>query len=135
VTRYYLDTSIWRDLHENRTDRFRPLGEWAFELIRKIREERHIILYSDAVVDELTKYFEKVDKIFGLAMEANILLKVDITKEQITEAVNLRKKLQIPHKDCLHAILARDNDAILVTRDRDFEKINFVMIKKPEELI
>ena len=33
---YYVDSAIWRDLHENRTDKFRPLGEWAFELFRKI---------------------------------------------------------------------------------------------------
>lgn len=135
MTKYYLDTAIWRDLHENRTDRFRPLGEWAFELIRKIREEKQIILYSDAVIGELIKYFENVDEIFRLAVEENLLLKVDIKREQFVEAVNLCKKLQIPHKDCLHAILARDNNAILVTRDRDFEKINFVIVKKPEELI
>ncbi len=135
MVRYYLDTSIWRDLHENRTDRFRPLGEWAFELIRKIREERQTILYSDRVVYELSKAYENVDKILNLAIKENILQKVDISENQIKEAIILKKKLEIPYDDCLHAILARDNDAILVTRDRDFEKIRFVTVRKPEELI
>lgn len=31
--KYYLDACIWRDYFENREDRFRPLGEWAFRLV------------------------------------------------------------------------------------------------------
>lgn len=50
LARYYLDTSIWRDFYENRTDRFRPLGEWAFELFRKIIREKSIVLYSELVI-------------------------------------------------------------------------------------
>ena len=36
--KYYLDTSIWRDYYENRSDKFRPWGEWALILINKILE-------------------------------------------------------------------------------------------------
>jgi hypothetical protein len=66
MVKYYLDTAIWRDLHENRTDRFRPLGEWAFELFRVIRKEKSIVLYSDLVVEELFINYDKkeIDKIF-----------------------------------------------------------------------
>jgi len=135
VTRYYLDTSIWRDLHENRTDRFRPLGEWAFELIRKIREERQMILYSEIVLAELSKDYNNAEQVMEIAAKENILQKTDITEKQVKEAHNLCKELKIPFGDCVHAILARDNNAILVTRDRDFEKIRFVAVKKPEELI
>lgn len=135
MVKYYLDTAIWRDLHENRTDRFRPLGDWAFELIRKIRAERQIILYSEIVVEELSKDYDKVEPIMEIAAKENILQKADITENQVKEAHNLCKELKIPFGDCVHAILARDNNAILVTRDGDFEKINFVMVKKPEELI
>ena len=36
VEKYYLDTCIWRDYFENRSDKFRPLGDWAFSLIKLI---------------------------------------------------------------------------------------------------
>jgi hypothetical protein len=36
VKKCYIDAAIWRGLHENRSDRFRPLGDWAFELVKKI---------------------------------------------------------------------------------------------------
>lgn len=88
--RYYLDTSIWRDYFENRTDRFRPLGEWAFLFIKKAVQNSDLILYSGCLA-------------FG---------------------------------DTLHTILARDNKAIMVTRDKHFYKLkDVVCIKKPEELI
>ncbi len=133
--KFYLDTSIWRDLQENRSDRFRPLGEWAFELLRKIREERHIVVYSDAVIDELRKKYSlpEIQEIFRTAHQ---LEKVITRKEQIEESAKLCKSLKIPWGDCLHAILARDNNATMVTRDRHFEQLRFLAdIKKPEELI
>ena len=69
-------------------------------------------------------------------MEEGLLKKVEIKEKQIKEAVRLRNNLKIPFGDVLHAILARDNNAIMVTRDRHFEEVqNIVNIKKPEELI
>ncbi len=136
--RYYIDTAIWRDFHENRVDRFRPLGEWAFELFRKIRKNKEKVLYSDLVVEELSKDFDKetIIKIFSIMLEGGLLEKVEIKKEQIKEAVKLRNNLKIPFGDALHAVLARDNNSIMVTRDHHFEEVqNIVYIKKPEELI
>ena len=136
--KYYIDAAIWRDFHENRTDRFRPLGEWAFELFRKIKIAKEKVLYSDMVVDELSKDFDKNDiaKIFSIISEANLLEKVEIKEEQIKEAAGLCKQLKISFGDCLHAILARDNDAIMVTRDKHFAELqDLVDVKNPEELI
>jgi len=42
----------------------------------------------------------------------------------------------VPAGDALHAIVARDNDLILVTRDRHFRKLEDISKHyKPEELI
>ena len=134
--KFYLDTSIWRDLHENRSDRFRPLGEWAFELLRMIREEGHIVIYSEMVIDELLRKYTLtgIDDIFRIAEGS--LEKTNMKKEQADEAAKLCKSLQIPFADCLHAILARDNDAILITRDKHFEQLRLITdARKPEELI
>lgn len=134
---YYLDSCIWRDYFENRSDKFRPLGEWAFFLIKKIIKESSLIIYSDLVEEELqTTYSEKeVEGIFSVVPK-QVLIKVETSKEQLREAIQLAKKLEIPVKDVLHAIIARNNNAILVTRDKHFYEIeNGLIIKKPEELI
>ncbi len=40
------------------------------------------------------------------------------------------------HKDALHAVLSRDNGAVLITRDAHFELLSFMVeVKKPENLI
>ncbi len=121
--KYYIDAAIWRDLHENRSDRFRPLGDWAFELFKKIRKDKEKILYSNLVVDELSIAFEKetIKKLFEDISE--LLEKVEIKKEQVEEAKILSKELKIPFGDALHGILARDNNAIMVTRDHHFEEL------------
>ena len=50
VMKYYLDTCIWRDYFENREDKYRPLGEWEFRLIKKIIAEELEILFSDLII-------------------------------------------------------------------------------------
>ena len=137
MVKYYVDTSIWRDLHENRRDNLRPLGEWAFELFRMIRINKEMILYSDLVIKELlvTYTLTEINQLLT-AIKENRLQKVNITDSQEKEARILCNSLKIPINDCLHAILARDNKAVLVTRDHHFEQLTFIAdIKKPEELI
>ena len=58
--KYYLDTCIWKDYFENRSDKFKPLGEWAFQFLKKALSEEGIIIYSKVVENELLKdYNEK----------------------------------------------------------------------------
>lgn len=137
MTKYYVDTSIWRDLHENRRDNLRPLGEWAFELFRKIRTNKDIALYSDIILNELLTYFNlnEINALFQNKLPLNALKKVDIYECQTKEARILSKTLGIPWADCLHAILARDNDAVMVTRDAHFWQLSDIAnVKKPEDL-
>jgi len=138
MKKYYLDTSIWRDYYENRSDRFRPLEEWALELINVIIENKDFILYSDFIVKELKiKYSEEeVNKIFEVIYKKDLLLKVIISNSQVKEAAILCKRRSVAFGDALHAILARDNKAVMVTRDNHFfELVDISEIKKPEDLI
>ena len=134
--KYYVDTSIWRDYYEDRKDKLKPLGEFAFEFFRKVKLNADKILYSDLIIEELNiAYNEKeIKEIFNIIEEENLLEKVEISKNQVKEALELKRKLQIPFGDALHAILAKDNNAILVTRDEHFLKIDFVNVKNPEDL-
>lgn len=43
--RFYLDACIWGDYWENRSDNFRPLGEWAFRYLSR----RYNIAFADAL--------------------------------------------------------------------------------------
>lgn len=134
--RYYIDTAIWRDLHENRKDNKKQLGELAFESFKKIRANKEKILYSDFVVEELSHAYDKqtIDNLFKNM--SGILEKVEINEGQLREAADLSKELKIPIGDAVHGVLARDNKAIMVTRDRHFRKLkDKVTIKKPEDLI
>jgi predicted nucleic acid-binding protein len=137
MTRYYLDACIWRDYFENRSDKFRPLGEWALALIKKIIHEEGIILYSDLIEDELkVTYSETEIKSLLSIVPKEILIKIISSPKQLKEAVLYSKKFNIPKKDALHAILASENNAILVTRDKHFYEIwKELVIKKPEDLI
>ena len=137
MVRYYLDTCIWRDYFENRSDRFRPLGEWALMLIKKIIEENNIIFYSEFIIEELQEAYtlKEIENIFSIATN-DVLIKIEVCGEQLKEAVILSKRCQIPRKDALHAILAKDNNAILVTRDKHFYELEKeISVKKPEDLL
>ena len=135
--KYYIDACIWRDLYENRVDKYRPLGEWAFEFFRMIKETKSIALYSDLVIKELATAYnqEKIKEMFKIVEEAGCLKKVEIKREQIKETIKIKREKRLPFNDLLHSILARDNDAIMVTRDRHFEQFeDIVTIRKPEDL-
>src|SRR3989338_2000890 len=136
--RYYVDACIWRDFHENREDKFRPLGEWAFNFLRMVRETKSKVLYSDLIIKELSiSYNEKeIKAMFKIIDEGGLLEKVETTREQIKEVMRRKREEKFPFGDLLHAILARDNQAIMVTRDKHFEEFDrIVEIRKPEDLI
>lgn len=136
--KYYIDACIWIDYFENRSDRFRPLGDWALRLLQTIIEDEDMVLYSDLLIQEICSAGyeeEKVKEILGIIKSKN-LIKVEPTKEQLKESRKLALKFSIPKGDALHAVLARDNNAILIYRDKHFYELHkTVKIKKPEEVI
>lgn len=136
VEKYYIDTAIWRDFYEGRCEGFKPLGLWAFEFFRKVREEKGILLYSDIIEKELSIFLEK--KMIGdlLNSISEFIQKVETKPEQVKEAYHLARMLRIPFADALHSILARDNNAVIITRDHHFNLLRSIAdVKKPEELI
>ncbi|MBS3176080.1 PIN domain-containing protein [Candidatus Woesearchaeota archaeon] len=138
VSRYYLDACIWLDLIEDRNEPHLSRGDYAWKLLKKIISEEGVILYSDMIVEELTEGYGypmyKIEPLFQLLKR--VLFYIDSTEEYIGKAKEIGGKRNIPHGDVLHALLARDYRAQLVSRDRDFEKLKDIVIsKKPEELI
>jgi len=134
--KYYVDTSIWRDYYEDRSDGTRPLGEFAFQFFRYCIESESIILYSNLILEELgTAYSgDEIKRIMGIV--SGLLEKVENPGEQQnSDAKRLKRKFNVPFADAMHAVLARDNDAVLVSRDRHFNELREVaIIKCPEEV-
>jgi predicted nucleic acid-binding protein len=134
--KYYLDACIWRDYFENRSDKFRPLGEWAFELIKIIIENEDFFIISDLLIDELRKEYSDEEIKYNLNFIPEKLI-INLKEKESTskEAFELKQKSGIHFADALHFVLARSVGAVLVTRDRHFDELNSEYVKKPEDLI
>lgn len=118
---YYLDTCIWLDLCYQRE----PYYLQVRRSIDIIISNQSNIFYSDIIKNEFKQlglFDSEID--FMFQMIPKILLKrVHIYDQQIEEAHKLAKIRNVPKKDALHAILARDNNAVLLTKDHDFERL------------
>lgn len=131
---FYFDTSIWLDLYENRGRN----GILAFKLFAKIIENNFKIAYSDLNVKELKNLnysAEEINQILSIAKPDNIK-HLHIYKYQLEEAKKLALQRNIPRKDALHAVIARDNEVQLIATDIHFEKLKDIIVtNKPEDFI
>lgn len=65
-----------------------------------------------------------------------LLDKIFVTKNQKNETIKISLERNVPKGDALHAIAARDNNLILITRDNHFRLLQDISKHyKPEELI
>ena len=61
---------------------------------------------------------------------------MESTEKQARKAKDLSSKRDIPKGDALHALIARDNKATLVTLDNHFKKLlDITKPKRPQDLI
>ncbi len=132
---FYWDANIWLDIYEKRG----YANEVATKLLQKIIINSEIIFYSDLVVDELKKVgysAYEINQILSIA-KPDHLKRIHIYKKQIDEARRVARRQDVPEADALHAILARDNQFILVSRDqKDFPKLRSIWpAKSAEELV
>ena len=135
--KYYIDTSIWMDLYEDRKGyNNEPLGEYALKLFSLIRAKNKTLIITDLLVRELEMNYS-IAEINGMMKPfEEITEKIIATKEQREEAKKIAKERNVPPGDVLHAIIARDSKLILITRDNDFRKLDDISKHhKPEELI
>jgi len=135
--KFYFDTSIWLDFLENRDEPNMPKGTWAKELIKKIIKENNKILFSDNNMLELINCGYLEFEIEELLNKLNsIIIYVETTEKEIGKAKDLSQKRDLPKKDALHALIARDNNSILITLDNHFKKlIDITFPHNPKEFI
>ena len=135
--KYYIDTSIWMDLVEDRKGyNNEPLGDYALKLFAMIKAKKHRLIVSDLLIRELESNYS-IAEINGMVLPfQKIMEKVFVTKEQRDEAKKIADERNLPPGDVLHAIVARDNKYIMVTRDKHFKELgDITKHSKPEEII
>jgi len=135
MVRYYVDTAIFRDYYEDRRDRFRPLGEWALMFFKMVEETSGEILVSDTTLAELQVDYtdEEIRKVLGVCTR----VLVTKTSKRITQETEIiKRERKVPKGDAIHALIAKRENALMVTRDKHFnEMIDIVDYRKPEDLL
>ncbi len=131
----YLDTNIYLDYFEGRVDNLRPLGEFAFQLIKRAVSCEFIIILSPHVMRELENNYDenKINNFFSDLREINKLIEVDINENDKQKARELSINKNIHYSDALHVVLAiKSNAEVLITRNiihfsglNDLIKISF----------
>ncbi len=137
IKKYYIDTSIWIDLYEDRKGYNKEhLGEFALKLFGLIKAKKNRLIITDLLIIELEMNYS-MEEINGMIKPfEDIVEKIIITPKQRNEAKRIGEERSLPPGDVLHAIIARDNHAILVTRDNHFRKLEDVSKHyKPEDII
>ena len=100
------------------------MGKAAAKLFLKIIKNKDKILFSQSLILELEKDYQK-DEIYdmlNLLYITGSLIRVEISKEEHLEAKHLTKKRKLPYVDCMNAIQARNNKAILISQDKHLIK-------------
>lgn len=131
---YYLDTSIWIDIYEKRGLN----GKLATDLVKKLIRNEINIVFSDMIITELNAlgYSPREIKDIIRVIPTDLLQKRFVGKKQSDEANSLSHKKKISYGDVLHAIIARDNCAVLISRDIDFQRLrDIVNTELPENVI
>ena len=135
--KYYVDSSIWIDLYEDRKGyNSEPLGDFALQLFAQIKARENELFISDMLLRELEGYYSLAELNGMMKPFERIIQKIIATREQRAEARRIAEERKLPPGDVLHAIIARDNNLILVTRDNDFKQLADISSHyKPEHLI
>ena len=91
-------------------------------------------LHCHQPVDNFERIFEEA---YTKSYEPflGVLERVDVREEDFSEAKRLAGEYIIPLGDALHATIARNNDAVLVSQDKHFQRLKDLIVKRPEELL
>jgi predicted nucleic acid-binding protein len=117
----------------------RPLGEFAFILLKRTFSCEFSIIISDWLMHELKKNNLNEKKLSSLLGRLSLLGKlenVDTTVEDVSKAKKLSETSGTHWQDCLHTLLAIKGKAkYLVTRNvGDFERLGLIEVLLPEGL-
>jgi len=140
MKKVYVDTNIFLDYFLNRSDRLRPLGEFAFNVFKKAFLKELKIVISDWTLSELESSEASEEDITVLLdglKNSGSLEVVKLMEEDRRKARKILKESGLHTADALHVALAvRSGADVLVTRNiKDFAKAeNLIESVLPEEI-
>ncbi len=139
MLKLYLDSNIYIDYFDGRVDNLRPLGEFAFNILKRALEGEFQIIISSLVLDELNynTYKENIASLIKDLKDKNQLITIEVTEEDTNKAKKIKNDKKTQYNDTLHAVLAsRIKADFLITRNlKDFEELhNLVKVVFPENL-
>jgi predicted nucleic acid-binding protein len=137
MKRFYLDTSIWLDLFENRNEPNMPKGDWAKNLMRYIVKQECELVISNVNLKELNKYGYSNQIIFQFLRKfKKRIFYIHTTKKETNRAKDIAEERKIPKGDVLHCLVAKKSGAILITFDNHFNELNdFIKVKTSNNFI
>ncbi len=138
---YYVDTSIWLNLFKKEGDPTKGVPYWkiADDFFKKAKISSDTKICISTIVLKELSYKLKIEffLIHNRLKRKAVIFKV--LNEDYLFARDIEKKhtYTLSFADCLHIAIAKRNDCVLVTRDRELLEIGniYVLSKKPEDLI
>ena len=96
-----------------------------------------MIIFSNLNILELRNLGYSFDEISNMiSILKDRIRRAYISNEEKELAKKIALKKNIPEGDVLHAVLARNNEAILISNDLHFVKIkDIIEVRNPEEII
>lgn len=139
MTKIYVDTNVYLDYFEGRTDYMRPLGDFAHEVFQRTLSCEFTIILSGLVVKEIlnNRDEEQMYDLINELKEKNKIIKTKATFEDKEKAGQIVKQKRTSFPDTLHAVIAQRMGAeYLVTRNiQDFVELQeMTKIVLPEHL-
>lgn len=140
MKKVYVDTNVFLDYFLNRSDRLRPLGEFAFSLFKRAFLKEIKIIISDWTLSELESSEASEEDIAAMLDDlknSGSLKVVKLIEEDRRKARKILKEFGLHTADAIHVALAvRSGAEVLVTRNiKDFVKAeNLIESVLPEEI-
>ena len=132
----YVDTNIWIDYWIDRKSGLIPFGDFATQMFNRVLDCEFTIITSEYIISELKNNFKfELAPRLGVFKSANKLKVVPSQEGVFSLAKSLSEQRSLPFYDAIHVCMAKQEDAILITRDKHFQLVNdLVSVSLPEEL-
>jgi len=128
MEKVYFDTNIYMDYFLDRRDKLRPLGEFAFNLIKKVITKEYKLIISDLVILELeyNGLGKEIKILIEKLIESDNLIFVKSEEEDNIKTNRIVKERRTSFNDTKHAVIAnRSKTNYFVTRNiKDFEDLS-----------
>lgn len=139
--RFYIDTCIYLNLWQKEVDLKTGFKFWkiARDFLQRLEKKDSTILYSGFILKEMSyiikDYFNEKKELF---LDSRFEKVFAIPKDyEFARELERKFNYEISFFDCIHIVLAKKENAILVTRDEKLIKYTkgYCKVHKPEELL